>query len=74
MKHLVHPYWNQFPAMEPMWAKWLGVFITILCICSFAGNGVVVYIFTTTKSLRTPANLLILNLAFSGKYIHFNMH
>lgn len=65
MKHLIHPYWNQFPPMDPMWAKLLGAWLALLCVLSFVGNGVVVYVFTTTKSLRTPANLLILNLAFS---------
>lgn len=29
------------------------------------GNGTVIFIFTTTKSLRTPSNLFIVNLAFS---------
>lgn len=65
MKHLVSPYWNQFPALEPMWAKLLCAVLCALGIVSWCGNGVVVYIFSTTKSLRTPANLLVINLAFS---------
>ena len=65
MKHLVHPYWNQYPPMDPFWTKLVGAFLVLICIISFVGNGIVVYIFSTTKSLRTPANLLVLNLAFS---------
>lgn len=33
--------------------------------CSFFGNGLVIYIFLTTKKLRTPTNMFIVNLAFS---------
>ena len=43
----------------------LGVFTFIIFVVSLCGNGVVVFIFGGTKSLRTPANLLVLNLAFS---------
>lgn len=63
--HLIHPYWNQFPNMDPLWSKLLFLYMIIIGIVSWCGNGVVIYIFTTTKSLRTPANLLIINLAFS---------
>ena len=31
----------------------------------WCGNGVVVYVFIMTPSLRTPSNLLVVNLAFS---------
>jgi r-opsin len=33
----------------------------------------VIYIFCTTKSLRTPSNLLIVNLAFSDFFMMFTM-
>nr|QOY43977.1 rhodopsin [Trichobius frequens] len=65
MMHLIHPYWNQFPAMEPLWSKILLLYMIVIGIISWCGNGVVIYIFTTTKSLRTPANLLVINLALS---------
>ena len=65
MAHLVHPYWNQFPAMDPIWAKILAAYMVIIGLISWCGNGVVIYIFSTTKSLRTPANLLVINLALS---------
>lgn len=65
MLHLVDSYWQRYPPMDPIWAKLLGVFVFLQILLSFVGNGMVVYIFSTTKSLRTPANLLVLNLAFS---------
>uniref|UniRef100_A0A1A9VVY6 G-protein coupled receptors family 1 profile domain-containing protein n=1 Tax=Glossina austeni TaxID=7395 RepID=A0A1A9VVY6_GLOAU len=65
MAHLIHPYWNQFPAMDPMWNKILTTYMIMIGCISWCGNGVVIYIFSTTKSLRTPANLLVINLALS---------
>lgn len=65
MAHLIHPYWNQFPAMDPIWAKILTAYLIIIGMLAWCGNGVVIYIFSTTKSLRTPANLLVINLAIS---------
>ncbi|XP_055839708.1 opsin Rh1-like [Episyrphus balteatus] len=65
MAHLIHPYWNKFEPVDSFMTKLLGTFLGTMACLSFVGNGLVVYIFSTTKSLRTPANLLILNLAFS---------
>lgn len=65
MIHLINNFWYQFGPLDPMWARILCLLIFFLGIISWCGNGVVIYIFSTTKSLRTPANLLVLNLAFS---------
>ncbi|XP_011882364.1 PREDICTED: rhodopsin [Vollenhovia emeryi] len=65
MLHLVDVHWYQFPPMNPLWHALLGFVIGILGSVSVIGNGMVVYIFTTTKSLRTPSNLLVVNLAIS---------
>ncbi|XP_005182983.1 opsin Rh1 [Musca domestica] len=65
MAHLIHPYWNQFPAMDPIWSKILAAYLLTIGILAWIGNGTVIYIFGTTKSLRTPANLLVINLALS---------
>nr|BAQ54888.1 opsin, long-wavelength sensitive type [Epiophlebia superstes] len=61
----VDPHWYQFPPMNPLWHGILGFVIGILGFISWAGNGVVIYVFSTTKTLRTPSNLLVVNLAFS---------
>lgn len=65
MLHLIDPHWYQFPPMNPLWHALLGFVIGVLGVISFMGNGMVVYIFTSTKSLRTPSNLLVINLAIS---------
>jgi r-opsin len=51
--------------MNPLWHGILGFVIGVLGFISWMGNGVVIYIFSTTKPLRTPSNLLVVNLAFS---------
>lgn len=65
MLHLIDPHWYQFPPMNPLWHGLLGFVIAVLGFVSITGNGMVVYIFTTTKSLKTPSNILVVNLAFS---------
>ncbi|XP_018371261.1 PREDICTED: rhodopsin [Trachymyrmex cornetzi] len=65
MLHMVDVHWYQFPPMNPLWHGLLGFAIGVLGTISVIGNGMVIYIFTTTKSLRTPSNLLVVNLAIS---------
>ncbi|KAL6264108.1 hypothetical protein P5V15_004186 [Pogonomyrmex californicus] len=65
MLHMVDAHWYQFPPMNPLWHALLGLVIGVLGVISVIGNGMVIYIFTTTKSLRTPSNLLVINLAIS---------
>ncbi|KAG9428372.1 long wavelength sensitive opsin 2 [Apis mellifera carnica] len=65
MLHLIDLYWYQFPPLDPLWHKILGLVMIILGIMGWCGNGVVVYVFIMTPSLRTPSNLLVVNLAFS---------
>lgn len=73
MLHLVDAHWYQFPPINPLWHNILGFAIFVLCFISLMGNGCVVYIFTSTKSLRTPSNLLVVNLAFSDFLMMFTM-
>ncbi|KAL2730822.1 rhodopsin-like isoform X2 [Vespula squamosa] len=65
MLHLIDPHWYQFPPLDPLWHKILGLVMIVLGILGWCGNGVVVYVFLMTPSLRTPSNLLVVNLAFS---------
>nr|AHA48184.1 long-wavelength opsin [Ctenoplusia agnata] len=65
MLHMVDPHWYQFPPMNPLWHGLLGFTIGCLGFISITGNGMVIYIFMSTKSLKTPSNLLVVNLAFS---------
>nr|BAQ54944.1 opsin, long-wavelength sensitive type [Indolestes peregrinus] len=61
----VDPHWYQFPPMNPLWHGILGFVICVLGLVSWTGNGVVIYVFLCTKSLRSPSNLLVVNLAIS---------
>merc|ERR1712180_66635 len=62
---LVDPHWYQFPPMSPMWYGILGFVIFVIGIMAFIGNLIVIWVFMNTKSLRSPANLLVVNLAAS---------
>jgi len=65
MRHLIHPHWDSFPPVNPMWHYLLGVIYLILGAISIFGNGMVLLLFMKNKNLRTPANHLVANLAFS---------
>ncbi|KAK0163558.1 hypothetical protein PV327_007228 [Microctonus hyperodae] len=65
MLHLIDPHWYQYPPMDPLWHKMLGLVMVVIGIIGWCGNGCVVYVFLLTPSLRTPSNLLVVNLAFS---------
>nr|WCQ76413.1 long wavelength sensitive opsin 2 [Chrysochroa mniszechii] len=73
MLYLVDHHWYQYPPLNPLWHGILGFVIAILGCISVFGNGMVVYIFSSTKSLRTPSNLLVVNLAFSDFLMMFTM-
>ncbi|KAL8565511.1 hypothetical protein ACOMHN_049487 [Nucella lapillus] len=61
----IHPHWKQFPPISPGWHYAIGVFITVVGISGTLGNLLVIYIFGTTKSLRSPSNMYVVNLALS---------
>jgi len=69
MLHMIDSHWYQFAPMNPLWHAILGFIICVLGMTSIIGNGMVIYIFTTTKSLRTPSNLLVINLAVSDFFM-----
>nr|WCQ76416.1 long wavelength sensitive opsin [Notolioon sp. CRS 2022] len=73
MLYMVDAYWYQFAPLNPLWHGILGFVIGVLGCISVIGNGMVIYIFSTTKSLRTPSNLLVVNLAFSDFLMMFTM-
>jgi r-opsin len=73
IRHMISPHWGQFPPMNPLWHQILGFAIFVLGLVSMIGNYVVISVFTSTKSLRTPSNLLVVNLAFSDFLMMFTM-
>ncbi|XP_063980444.1 opsin, blue-sensitive [Diachasmimorpha longicaudata] len=60
---LVHPYWRGFLAPGKFWHIGLSLIYFMLMVLSIVGNGCVVWIFSTSKSLRTPSNMFVINLA-----------
>ncbi|KAK8741698.1 hypothetical protein OTU49_002348 [Cherax quadricarinatus] len=59
----VHPYWTTFHAPNPFLHYMLGVFYIFFMVAALLGNGVVIWVFTSAKSLRTPSNMFVVNLA-----------
>ncbi|CAK1550623.1 unnamed protein product [Leptosia nina] len=60
---IVHEHWRNFPAVDKFWHYCLALIYTMLMVSSFCGNGIVVWIFSTSKSLRSASNMFIVNLA-----------
>ena len=54
MLFMIHDHWYNFPPMNPLWHSLLGVAMVILGLISVVGNGIVIYLMTAVKSLRTP--------------------
>jgi len=65
IKPYIHEHWYNYPPINPMWHYLLGVIYLFLGFVSTIGNGMVIYLFFKCKALRTPANILVVNLAFS---------
>ena len=62
---VIHDHWGSFPPQHPLVASIVGISFFVLWIINLFGNGSVCYIFLKVKSLRTPSNLFVVNLAFS---------
>ncbi len=62
---VVDPHWSQFAPANPLIPHFFGLMFFFLWIISFLGNGCVIYIFLKVKSLRTPTNMFVVNLALS---------
>ncbi|KZC05676.1 Opsin, blue-sensitive [Dufourea novaeangliae] len=60
---LVHPHWRAFHAPGKFWHIGLALIYTVLLLMSVVGNGCVIWIFSTSKSLRTASNMFIVSLA-----------
>ena len=56
LREVVDSHWEQFPPQHPMVIDFFGVlFFFLWCICFF-GNALVIYVFLTSKDLRTPVS------------------
>ncbi|KAK8746297.1 hypothetical protein OTU49_017351 [Cherax quadricarinatus] len=71
--HMVDPHWYQYPPMNPLWYSMIMLWMIVMGTLSLVGNFVAIWVFMNTKSLRTPANLLVVNLALSDFMMMFTM-
>ncbi|XP_047485265.1 uncharacterized protein LOC125036587 isoform X2 [Penaeus chinensis] len=62
---VVNPHWLEFDPPSHLSHLVLGAIYIIILIVGCFGNGLVIYLFASSRSLRTPSNLFILNLALS---------
>ncbi|XP_062546078.1 opsin-3-like [Armigeres subalbatus] len=62
-QHLVHDHWKHFPDPPYYMHLLLALIYFVLMNVSLIGNGIVVWIFTTSKSLRNGSNMFVVNLA-----------
>ncbi|KAK8381800.1 hypothetical protein O3P69_015071 [Scylla paramamosain] len=65
LKPLVNQHWLNYPPVNPMWHYLLGVIYLFLGAVSIFGNGMVIYLYFNAKNLKTPSNMLVVNLALS---------
>ncbi|XP_068232334.1 opsin, ultraviolet-sensitive-like isoform X2 [Palaemon carinicauda] len=61
---IVDPHWMTFETPNPYLHYMLGVIYIGLMVAAVCGNGVVIWIFSSAKSLQTPSNMFVVNLAF----------
>ncbi|XP_028030977.1 opsin, ultraviolet-sensitive-like [Bombyx mandarina] len=63
--HLVNPYWLSFAPPHPLLHYGLGAFYIMMTTVGSTGNALVMFMYFRCRSLRTPGNILVANLALS---------
>ncbi|XP_046429454.1 melanopsin-like isoform X1 [Neodiprion fabricii] len=58
-------HWLKFPPPSPAAYYTLAVLYAIIMVFGICGNAFAIYMFLRCRSLRTPANVLVMNLAVS---------
>ncbi|XP_058797459.1 opsin, ultraviolet-sensitive isoform X2 [Phymastichus coffea] len=59
----VPEHWLSFPEPNPAMHYLLGLLYILFTFIALLGNGLVIWIFCSAKSLRTPSNIFVVNLA-----------
>jgi len=65
IRSFLHPHWHDQKAPHPMLYYFFGLFYLVIGIIAIGGNFMVLRIYNKFPSLKTPANLLVMNLAFT---------
>ncbi|XP_059489071.1 opsin, ultraviolet-sensitive [Neocloeon triangulifer] len=58
-------HWLSYPEPDPSWHYMLALIYIGLTIVALTGNGLVIWIFGTAKSLRSSSNMFVVNLAIA---------
>nr|BAQ54717.1 opsin, rhodopsin-7 like [Orthetrum albistylum] len=70
---LINSHWLGFPPPRPSSHYILAVLYTVVMVVGVSGNFLVIFMFCRCKSLRTPANILVMNLAVSDCFMLLKM-
>ncbi|KAG5888363.1 hypothetical protein JTB14_033500 [Gonioctena quinquepunctata] len=72
---LIHipEHWQQYPVPDKSLHMLLGMIYIFLWIAAMIGNGLVLWIFSSARSLRTASNMFVVNLAFCDFIMFFVM-
>eukprot|EP00096_Caligus_rogercresseyi_P013379 TRINITY_DN6038_c0_g1_i1.p1 TRINITY_DN6038_c0_g1~~TRINITY_DN6038_c0_g1_i1.p1 ORF type:complete len:378 (+),score=135.11 TRINITY_DN6038_c0_g1_i1:116-1249(+) len=73
LREVIHTHWDNFSPPNPLIAHFFGVMFFFLWIINFFGNGLVIFIFSKVKTLRTPSNMFVINLALSDLFMMTTM-
>lgn len=65
IKSFLHPHWHTMKALHPMWYYVIGLVYLVIGTIALGGNYIVLKIFSSYPALRTPSNMLVINLAIS---------
>jgi len=65
IRSFLHPHWHTYKAVHPAFYYFLALAYFFIGTAALLGNAMVIKIFSRFQALRTPANMLVLNLAVS---------
>ena len=65
IRPFLHPHWHNQKAPHPMLYYFFGLYYLVVGTIAIGGNTMVLRIYSKFQALRTPANLLVMNLAFT---------
>ncbi|KAF0306802.1 Compound eye opsin BCRH2 [Amphibalanus amphitrite] len=75
LRPLVPVHWHQFPPVQPLWNYSLGIVCALVCeynivcalvcVISLTANLTALYLFLRDRRLRTPSNMLIVNMTIA---------
>jgi len=61
----LHEHWHSYSPLSPLWYYGFALWYIVSGLISVFGNILVLYIFLKHQPLRTPSNMLVMNLALS---------